>query len=138
MVDGRLANRAPGYSPRRRGHQFNARRVPTSHQLANSTVRANVAQAAAKIRGSGRFWSVLLVARQRGSQKPEFGLHLCGIGHSIRDFLAKQFAVPLAKPVNRNFEAPSEVFISRASATYGESESPRRNPFRRSKCSGRP
>jgi hypothetical protein len=45
----------------------------------------------------------LLLARQRGSQKSEFGLYFCGIGHGIRDFLSKEFAVPLAKPVNRNF-----------------------------------
>jgi hypothetical protein len=48
--------------------------------------------------------SLLLVSRQRGGQKPEFGLHFSGIGHSISDLLAKEFAIPLAKPVNRNFE----------------------------------
>src|SRR5438874_8766793 len=34
--------------------------------------------------------------------------------------------------------APSDVFISRASAAYGASDWPRRNTFNRSKCSGRP
>jgi hypothetical protein len=38
--------------------------------------------------------------RQHGRQKPEFGLHFDGIGHSIGDFLAKEFEMPLAKPVN--------------------------------------
>ena len=46
----------------------------------------------------------LLVACQHSSQKPELRLHFRGIGHRIRDFLAKEFAVPLAKPVNRDFE----------------------------------
>src|ERR1019366_6273929 len=45
-----------------------------------------------------------LPPRQRGRQKPEFGLHFGGVGDSVCDFLAKEFAIPLAKPVNRNFE----------------------------------
>ena len=45
-----------------------------------------------------------LVARQHRSQKSEFRLHFGGIGDSIRDFLTKEFAIPLAKPVDRNFE----------------------------------
>jgi hypothetical protein len=48
--------------------------------------------------------SLRLIARQHGSQKSEFGFHFCGIGNSIRDFLSKEFAISLAKPVNRNFE----------------------------------
>src|SRR6185437_3541565 len=47
-----------------------------------------------------------LIARQHGSQKPEFRFYFCGIGHGIRDFLSKEFAIPLAKPVNRDFERP--------------------------------
>jgi hypothetical protein len=42
--------------------------------------------------------------RDHGRQKPELGLHVCGIGHRICDFLAQQFAIPFAKPVNRYFE----------------------------------
>ena len=63
-------------------------------------------------RGSGRLCVrfhlsvLLLISGQRGSQKPEFGLHFGGIVHGIRDFLAKEFAVPLAKPVYRDFERP--------------------------------
>src|ERR1035438_10004008 len=45
-----------------------------------------------------------LLPRQHGRQKPEFGLHFGGIGHSIGDFLAKEFAIPLAKPVNGHLE----------------------------------
>jgi hypothetical protein len=37
-------------------------------------------------------------------QIPEFGFHFGGIGHSIRDFLAQQVAIPLAKPVNGHLE----------------------------------
>jgi hypothetical protein len=47
-----------------------------------------------------------LLPRQHGRQKPEFGLHFGGIGHSIGDFLAKEFAIPLAKPVNGYLERP--------------------------------
>ena len=50
--------------------------------------------------------ALLLISRQRASQKPEFGLHLRRIGHSIRDFLAKEFAIPLSKPVNRHLKRP--------------------------------
>jgi hypothetical protein len=39
--------------------------------------------------GSGR----QLLPREHGRQKPEFGLHFGGIGHSIGDFLAKEFAI---------------------------------------------
>src|SRR5262245_63266657 len=35
---------------------------------------------------------------------PELGFHISGIEHSIRDFLAKEFAIPLAKPVNGDLE----------------------------------
>jgi hypothetical protein len=45
-----------------------------------------------------------LFPRQNGGQIPEFGFHFGGIGHRIRDFLAEEFAVPLAKPVNGHFE----------------------------------
>lgn|ERR1019366_8548231 len=34
------------------------------------------------------------------------GLHFGGIGHRIGDFLAKEFAIPLAKPVNGHLERP--------------------------------
>jgi hypothetical protein len=30
--------------------------------------------------------------------------HIGGIDHGIRDFLAKEFAIPLAKPVNGDLE----------------------------------
>jgi len=46
----------------------------------------------------------VLLPRKHGRQKPEFGLHFDGIGHSIGDFLAKEFAIPLAKPVNGHLE----------------------------------
>jgi hypothetical protein len=39
-----------------------------------------------------------------GSQKAEFRIHFGGVGHSLRDFLAKEFAIPLAKPVNGDLE----------------------------------
>jgi hypothetical protein len=71
-----------------------------------------------------------LFARRHGSQKPQFGLHFRGIGHSIRDLLAQEFAIPLAKSVNRHFE--------RSVAAYGASDWPERKTFNRSKCSGRP
>jgi hypothetical protein len=45
-----------------------------------------------------------LLSRQHGCQIPEFGLHFGGIGDSIRDLLAKKFAIPLAKPVNGYLE----------------------------------
>src|SRR6516164_817031 len=41
-----------------------------------------------------------------GGQMPEFGLHRGGIGHSIRDLLAKKFAIPFTKPVNRYLQRP--------------------------------
>jgi hypothetical protein len=34
-----------------------------------------------------------LLARQHGSEKPEFRFHFAGIAHSIRDFLSKEFAM---------------------------------------------
>src|SRR5690349_16077286 len=37
-----------------------------------------------------------LLPRNHGRQKPDFGLHLGGIGHSVRDFLTKKFAISLA------------------------------------------
>jgi hypothetical protein len=43
-----------------------------------------------------------LLACQHGGQIPEFGLHIGGIGDSIRNFPAKEVAIPLAKPVNLN------------------------------------
>ena len=46
----------------------------------------------------------VLLSRQHGRQKPEFGLHFDGIGYSIGDFLAKEFAIALAKPVNGHLE----------------------------------
>ena len=45
-----------------------------------------------------------LFSGQHGRQKPEFGLHFRGIGDSIGDFLAKEFAIPLAKPVNGHLQ----------------------------------
>jgi hypothetical protein len=57
----------------------------------------------ASVRGSG---SRLLLSRQHGRQKPEFRLHFARIGDSVRDFLAKEFAIPLAKPVNGHLERP--------------------------------
>jgi hypothetical protein len=47
---------------------------------------------------------LLLLFRQHGRQKPEFGPHFGGIDHSIGDFLAKELAIPLAKPVNGHLE----------------------------------
>jgi hypothetical protein len=41
-----------------------------------------------------------LLPHVHGRQIPEFGFHFCGIGYSIRDFLAKELTIPLAKPVN--------------------------------------
>src|SRR5262245_47279649 len=45
-----------------------------------------------------------LLPRQHGCQKPEFGLHFVRIGHRIGDLLAKEFAIPLAQPMNGDFE----------------------------------
>src|SRR5690349_11416453 len=45
-----------------------------------------------------------LFPREHGRQMPELGFHIGGIDHSIRDFLAKEFAIPLAKPVNGDLE----------------------------------
>lgn len=70
---------------------------------------AAIPPAAARRRGASGTASqgpLPLLAREHGSQKPEFSFHFRGIGHGIRDFLAKEFAIPLAKPVNRNFERP--------------------------------
>jgi hypothetical protein len=52
-------------------------------------------------------WAALigqLFPHEHGRQMPELGFHIGGISHSIRNFLAKEFAIPLAKPVNRNLE----------------------------------
>jgi hypothetical protein len=45
-----------------------------------------------------------LLPHEHGRQIPEFGFHFSGIGYSIRDFLAKELAIPLAKPVNGHLE----------------------------------
>ena len=45
-----------------------------------------------------------LLPREHGRQIPEFGLYFRGIGDSIRDFLAKEVPIPLAKPVNGDLE----------------------------------
>ena len=45
-----------------------------------------------------RYLLVNTAARKRSSDSTS------GIGHSIRDFLAKEFAIPLAKPVNGHLE----------------------------------
>src|ERR1051326_8718219 len=45
-----------------------------------------------------------LLRGERGRQIAEFGFYFGRVGHGIRDLLAKEFAIPLAKPVNRNFE----------------------------------
>ena len=45
-----------------------------------------------------------LLPGQRGRQIPEFGLHFGGIGYNIGDLLSKEFAIPLAKPVNGHLE----------------------------------
>jgi hypothetical protein len=47
-----------------------------------------------------------LLLREHRRQIPEFGLHFRGIGHRIRDFLAKEVAIPLAEPVNGHLERP--------------------------------
>ena len=47
-----------------------------------------------------------LLPREHHCQIPELGFDFCRIGHCIRDFLAKEVAIPLAKPVNRDFESP--------------------------------
>src|ERR1700676_2454928 len=47
--------------------------------------------------------SVLLPC-QHIRQKPEFGLDFSGVGNSIRNCLAKEFAVSLAKPENGHLE----------------------------------
>jgi hypothetical protein len=48
--------------------------------------------------------AVRLLPHEHGRQIPEFRFHFCGIGYGIRDFLAKEFAIPLAKPVNGHLE----------------------------------
>ena len=63
-----------------------------------------------------------LLPRQHGRQKPEFGLHLGGIGHSIGDFLAKEVAISLPEPMNGYLERSFRRIISRASAAYGASD----------------
>src|SRR5262249_1720500 len=45
-----------------------------------------------------------LFACQHGSQESEFGFHFGRIGHRIGDLLAKEFAIPLAQPMNGDFE----------------------------------
>ena len=47
----------------------------------------------------GSYFLVSTAARNRSSDSTS-----AGIGHGIRDFLAKEFAIPLAKPVNRHLE----------------------------------
>jgi hypothetical protein len=45
-----------------------------------------------------------LLPREHRRQKPEFGFHFCGIGDGIRDFLAKEVAIPLSQPVDGDVE----------------------------------
>lgn len=40
---------------------------------------------------------------QYACQKPQFRLHIVGISHCVRDFLADEVAVALAQPMNRDF-----------------------------------
>jgi hypothetical protein len=48
-------------------------------------------------RGKRRDGSIAeLLPRQHGRQKPEFGLDFRWIGYRVGDFLAKEFAIPLA------------------------------------------
>src|SRR5215471_14275456 len=47
-----------------------------------------------------------LVSGEHGRQVTEFGFHFGGIGYRIRNFLAKELAIPLAKPMNSHFERP--------------------------------
>ena len=47
-----------------------------------------------------------LFPREHGREMLELGFHIRGIGHSIRDLLAKEFAIPLAKPVNSHLQRP--------------------------------
>src|SRR5436190_1845145 len=65
---------------------------------------------------------------------PELGFHLGGIAHGIRDFPAKEFAIPLSKPVNRHlkrslggFHFASERGIRRIGLTAKENLQPPRN-----------
>src|ERR1700756_3851827 len=71
-----------------------------SISLSRSITKEKLADPEFKTHGC-RDWSLSLLARQHGSQKPEFGFHFRGIGHGIGDLLAKEFTIPLAKPVNR-------------------------------------
>ena len=43
-----------------------------------------------------------LLPREHGRQIPKFRFDFRRIGYSIRDFLAEEFAAPLAKPVNKS------------------------------------
>src|SRR5688572_5093600 len=82
-------------------------RVPWAGHISSSTLSPDAGQRLVLIvilSCDVRLWSLPLLARQHGSQKSEFGFHFCGIGHRIRDFLSKEFAISLAKPVNRDFE----------------------------------
>jgi hypothetical protein len=45
-----------------------------------------------------------LLPREHSRQIPQFGLYFCGIGDSVRDFLAKELAVTFAKPVDGYFQ----------------------------------
>ena len=84
-----LKNYPPGVPSEIDPSEFSSINPRTFRQVARSLVYASARA---------------LPPRQRGRQKPEFGLHFGGVGDSVRDFLAKEFAIPLAKPVNRNFE----------------------------------
>ena len=45
-----------------------------------------------------------LSPRQRSRQISEFGFHLFGIGHRLRDLLPEEVAIALAEPVNSDLE----------------------------------
>ena len=66
-------------------------------------------QRSRQLRGSGSpLWvglsQRLLLPREHGRQIPEFGFYFSRIGYGIRNFLAKKFAIPFAKPVNCHLE----------------------------------
>ena len=58
-------------------------------------------------RGSGLMWlrgRMPLFFRQHRRQKSKFRFHFFGIGHGFGDFLAKEFAIAFAQPVNGYLE----------------------------------
>jgi hypothetical protein len=78
-------------------YQIEDREEPTSKFRLKASMLSGLPTPPRFVRGSG---GRLLLSRQHGRQKPEFGLYFDGIGYSIGDFLSQEVAIPLAKPVN--------------------------------------